>query len=38
MRWAGAYLGRDATNTPSAWVLLRESGYRDSWYRAARQL
>lgn len=27
IRWAGAYIGKRADNTPSAWVALRESGF-----------
>lgn len=32
MGWAKEYLGKELDDIPSAWVLLRESGYRDSYY------
>jgi hypothetical protein len=32
MRWAGKYMGKKMSNTPSVWVLLRESGNKSSVY------
>jgi len=32
MSWAKEYLGKHVTETPSVWVILRETGYRDNFY------
>ncbi|MBC7237126.1 MAG: beta-galactosidase [Chloroflexi bacterium] len=32
MGWANRYLGKHIDETPSVWVALRETGYKDNWY------
>jgi hypothetical protein len=32
MGWASQYLGKHINETPSVWVALRETGYKDSFY------
>ena len=32
IRWASPYMGKHLSDSPSAWVALREAGYKDNWY------